>query len=565
MKKLLITTVALALAGGASAQTSVPAGDITTNTTWSGEIVMEGPVFVKDGATLTILAGTIVRGQPRTAAIEEGETVGTPGTLIITQTGRIDAEGAPDNPIIFTSAAVDNDNNGLPDDDDADTFLDAWVSGDTFYDDTPKTDPLAPLNVAGNGNVQLWGSLVILGNAPTNNADKQGVGFGEATVEGLTFPGFDAADAKYGGVLPHDNSGTLRYVSLRHGGDELGAGNELNGISLAGVGDGTVIEFIDVYATFDDGIEWFGGTVNGRNLSVAFVGDDMFDLDEGYTGVNQFLFGVMPFFDEDDADPFGSASGDKGGEFDGDNHFPDDPTFDFNTTLRRDADLGSPTEDPTPWPLSHPGMWQMTIIGSTPDAGQEFVPVDAASANRGVQMRNGYAGWVANSMIVNTGSRSCVEVDDDLGDGAPGFDTTNNVASGAGTRLALVAVMSTTCQDGAAPAGDTATALSNGDTINGFIGGTANSINSGSFNGLENEDQTFDPTGDASGKLTAGIKTTKLDPRPKFGLTGVVGGVPPQDSGLDRNATYRGAFLRTAPELWTTGWTTLNLGNVLAD
>ena len=95
----------------------------------------------------------------------------------------------------------------------------------------------------------------------------------------------------------------MRFVSIRHAGDEIGNSNELNGLTLGGVGSGTTIENVEVYVNFDDGIEWFGGTVNGKNLHVAFVGDDTFDLDEGYTGVNQFLFGVMPFFNENDGGP----------------------------------------------------------------------------------------------------------------------------------------------------------------------------------------------------------------------------------------------------------------------
>jgi hypothetical protein len=89
-----------------------------------------------------------------------------------------------------------------------------------------------------------------------------------------------------------------------------------------------------------------------------------------------------------------------------------------------------------------------------------------------------------------------------------------------------------------------------------------------------NEDTTFDPQGDSTcpgadcGKLTAAVaagKTSPIDPRPAFGLIGLGQGVAPAGPGLDSSATYRGAFERTAPTLWTTGWTVLNKAGLLAD
>ena len=119
-----------------------------------------------------------------------------------------------------------------------------------------------------------------------------------------------------------------------------------------------MIENVEVYCNFDDGFEWFGGTVNGKNLAVFFVGDDMFDLDEGYTGVNQFMFGIMPFFNENDGAAYGSASGDKAGENDGDNYRPDNVALNNNVTVRINIDQS--VVDPTPWPLSYPIEYNMT-------------------------------------------------------------------------------------------------------------------------------------------------------------------------------------------------------------
>ncbi|MGH0035579.1 MAG: hypothetical protein ACQGVK_11195 [Myxococcota bacterium] len=556
MQKTFIASLALAFAGlaaSASAQTVVGA-DIVADTTWGGAanpgpIILELPIFVKDGATLTILPGTIVRGQPRTAAVLAGSTVGTPGALIVTRSGRIIADASSTSPIIMTTAAVDNDDDGIADDDNNDGFDDAWSPGDVFLDDDPANAPLAPLDKAGNANVAKWGGLVINGNAPTNLADDCGTPYGTCTVEGLTIPGFPVSDATYGGDFPHDNSGILRYVSVRHAGDEIGANNELNGISLGGVGDGTVVENVEVYANFDDGVEWFGGTVNAKNLHVAFVGDDVFDTDEGYTGVNQFMFGVMPFFNENDGDPFGSASGDKAGEFDGDN----DP----NVNVRIQSGLPVGGDDPTCWPLTTNQNYNLTVIGSTPDAGQEFVPASPNSANRGIQMRNGYAGRLLNSIVVNTGTAKGLDLDSSAG--CPGFTVDDNVGTG------LVAMVSSTLDDTAALGADELAAVSMGDALAPGLGGTANTVNNALFPGLENEDTTFDPTGNAAGKLDSSLKASPIDPRPRFGLIGVGGGVVPQGPELEASATYRGAFLRTAPELWTTGWTVLNIAGLLAD
>jgi hypothetical protein len=576
-RKWISTALALVVGGvaaSASAQTFVST-DVTTNTTWGGAanpspIILQNAIFVRGGATLTILPGTIVRGQPRTAAVVPGSTVGVPGSLIVTQDGRINATGTPALPIIMTTAATDNNNDGI-----ADTtggFKQEFEAGDVFYDDTPTTAPLAPLDAAGNGNVALWGGLVILGRAPTNNAEKSGVGYGLAIVEGLTVPGFPAAQATYGGEEPHDNSGVLRYVSIRHAGDEIGNSNELNGLSLGGVGDGTIIENVEVYCNFDDAFEWFGGTVNGKNLHAAFAGDDMYDVDEGYTGVNQFLFGIMPYFNENDAGAFGSASGDKAGEFDGENFRPDAAALFNNVNVRTNYE--DTASDPTPWPFSNSSFYNVTVLGSTPDAPADFPAASPASTNRGIQFRNGYAGNVFNSIVVNTGAETGIELDitvtapcpapipaGQCGPGVPGFQAVDNANAG------LIALVCSTLKDGAAPAAQETTVINNGNALNLALGGTAagaNSVNAAGFNGLIEEDQTFPLTGNASGKLDGTLKPNRINPRPAAGFVGVVGCTPAAGPSLSP-VTFRGAFSAAAGTLWTTGWTALNIGHVLAD
>lgn len=572
MKQLTSLLLALALTGfatSAGAQTLVSA-DITTDTTWSGTVILEDPVFVKNDAVLTILPGTIIRGNPRSGPVVPGSEAGTPGALIITQSGRIIAEGNPANPIIMTTAVVDNDQDGVADDFDGDGFDDKFPGFDPaqlpalvpatnpiFLDSTPATAPLAPLDANGNSTTDKWGGLVILGSAPTNNADRAGVGYGKVTVEGLTVPGFPAVDATYGGVNPHDNSGVLRYVSVRHAGDEIGNGNELNGITMGGVGDGTIIEFCEVYANFDDGFEWFGGTVNGKYLVTTFVGDDDFDLDEGYTGTNQFLLAIAPFFTNNDGSAWGSSSGDKLGEFDGDNFRPDSVLLQDNVNVR--LDVTQSVFDPTPWPLSFPTVYNWTAIGPH-EPSPEFTPASPVglSANRGIQMRNGFAGEVFNTIVVNTGNRRGVEIDTDLGDGAPGFDTIDNVNND------LVRVVATTVANGAAPAAAELQAFANGDNAvaaGKYVGGSPNVVNDPGFSGLANSDTSFNPQGNAFGKLDSTLKSSPIDPRPT-GTVGVDGGVEPGETGLDRSATFRGAFDRTKP-LWTDGWTVLGIAGLL--
>ncbi len=549
-KKTLATlTIAfLGLAASAGAQTVV-AADIVANTTWGSganlcPIILDHPIFVKSGATLTILPGCVVRGQPRTAVVTPGSTVGTPGALIVTRDGRIIANGNANNPIIFTTAAIDNDNNGVADDvSPADGFKDKWTSAtDLFLDDTPGTAPLAPLDTAGAANVSLWGGLVVLGNAPTNLGIGCGTGLGTCTVEGLTIPGFSVADATFGGILPHDSSGSLRFISVRHAGDEIGNSNELNGVTLAGVGDGTTFQNIEVYVNFDDGIEWFGGTVNGTNLAVFFVGDDMFDLDQGYTGVNQFMFGIMTFFNQNGGGAFGSASGDKGGEWDGD---------DF-------AEVGGVNiqSDGTCRPFSYPLMYNMTVIGSTPVAGADFAPVSPKSNSGRIQMRHGFAGELLNSVVVNTGTAQGYDVDP-VANSCPGYNMLDNIAD------CTAQVLASTFADGLALPADELAALACGNADPRTpTAASDNVVNNALFPGLVDEDATFNPQGAGPGpnhgKLVSTLKPSKINPKLGFGLTGTAGAVPGP-----RVVTFRGAFDGSVPGLWTDGWTVLAKAGLL--
>jgi hypothetical protein len=241
---------------------------------------------------ITIPAGTTIFGR---IGVPDGPDAGTvidqePGTLVISRAGQIEAVGTPSAPIIFTYEG----------------------------DPAPRTAPTAPL-VGDALLTGLWGGVIILGNSVCNNnqsATNSLLAAGTDFIEGLVepTPGVPSAGTEdlrgvYGGQSIHDNSGVMRYVSIRNGGFVLGSANEINGLTLGGVGAGTTLEYIEVIAGQDDGFEWFGGTVNSKYLLSAYNNDDAFDYDQGFSGLGQFWCAVMAS---------NGVDGDKGGEFDGD-------------------------------------------------------------------------------------------------------------------------------------------------------------------------------------------------------------------------------------------------------
>ncbi|MBN2682537.1 MAG: hypothetical protein JXR58_08510 [Bacteroidales bacterium] len=217
----------------------VVTANITSNTTWTtGKVyILGGRITVESGATLTIEPGVIVKGQAGTGS--------NATALLIARGGKIDAEGTATSPIIFTSVA------------------DEIEPGDVA---SPNLDPDL------NG---LWGGVIILGNAPIS-----------ADAASTQIEGIPASDQNglYGGTDAADNSGVFKYVSIRHGGANIGEGNEINGLTLGGVGTGTVIENVEVVSNQDDGVEFFGGTVNVKNLLIWNADDDGVDTDQAWSG-----------------------------------------------------------------------------------------------------------------------------------------------------------------------------------------------------------------------------------------------------------------------------------------
>ncbi len=230
-------------------------GSGTGTVTWTSDhiYILEGFVFVNDGQVLTIEAGTVIKGKP---GQEENASA-----LIVARGGRLVAQGTASEPIIFTAGADD---------------LEGSVN------DTDRG---------------LWGGLILLGKGLTNN------GTTDKAIEGIPT---EETRGLYGGDVENDGSGTLKYISIRHGGTDIGEGNEINGLTLGATGTATDISYLEVVSNKDDGVEWFGGAPKLHHILVAWCADDSYDYDEGYSGWNQFLCAIQ--------DPL---TGDRLGEHDG--------------------------------------------------------------------------------------------------------------------------------------------------------------------------------------------------------------------------------------------------------
>ncbi|MBI9071990.1 MAG: T9SS type A sorting domain-containing protein [Melioribacteraceae bacterium] len=316
MKKLFTLLFLFILTASSFGQVVVT-DDITSNTSWSAsnEYHLNGLIFVHEGATLTIEAGTVIKGLSSTN-ITSGDGA---SALIVRRGAKIMAEGTASMPIIFT----------------------------TEFDDVNDPTDL------GSADKGLWGGLILLGKATTNQptTDNQ--------IEGIP----PEEDALYGGTDDTDNSGVLRYISIRHGGFSISGveGDEINGLTMGAIGSGTTIEFIEVFANFDDGYEWFGGAVNTSNLVAAFCGDDCFDYDQGFRGNHQFWFSLQ-----------GTDEAGRAGEHDG----------------------GDDNETGTPYAL--PNLANATYIGSGVDA-----TPGGDGNDRCLYFRDNAGGFYSNSIFTS--------------------------------------------------------------------------------------------------------------------------------------------------------------------
>ncbi len=223
--------------------------------TWTNDNIylLDGQVVLENGGMLTIEAGTVVKG------VANPTTGDFTSSLVIAAGASIFANGTENNPIIFTAEA----------------------------DNTDDPTDLGADEVRG-----LWGGLHILGFAPIS-------------FEGLNdyFPGITSEDDRffYGGNAVIDSSGILNYVSIRHGGRNQLEGSDA-GLTLAGVGAGTIIDHVEVFASSGDGFGILGGDVNLRYVSASFCSRSSFFYDDGWRGQGQFWFSI-----NDDDGPAGFA------------------------------------------------------------------------------------------------------------------------------------------------------------------------------------------------------------------------------------------------------------------
>ena len=335
---------------GANCETAVTgeikniSGDITASTTWNAinTYVLNGFVYVKAPAVLTIEAGTKIRGDKSSK-----------GTLIIERGAQIMAVGTASNPIVFTS-----------------------------------NEP------AGQRDYGDWGGVIICGNAPVNLPG------GEGIIEGGTNASFG------GGLSPNanDNSGKLKYVRIEFCGIAFQPNQEINGLTLGGVGSGTEIDYIQVSYSGDDSYEMFGGTVNLKHI-IAFRGwDDDFDTDNGFSGNVQFGVGLR---DPNIAD----QSGSNGFESDND---------------------GSGT---TATPITHPIFSNMSLFGPQVNSGTSINTL----FKRAAHLRRNTKTCIYNSIL--TGYPTGLLIDGTLTEtNADNADLQfrNNVIAGCASNLEVV-------------------------------------------------------------------------------------------------------------------------------
>ncbi|MGD9418552.1 MAG: hypothetical protein Q7R22_006400, partial [Verrucomicrobiota bacterium JB025] len=481
-----------------SEQTSVNAtyglATLSGDTTWTSDkvYILTDRVYVPDGVTLTIEPGTKIYSTFTNVNDDDDTSNDLVGSLIVCRGGMLEAEGTAAEPIVF----------------DAIQTLEVERGVDLAYDDDALIGPMP--SPSSNG---LWGGLVVLGNAYIAVTDSNGDNIGNKVIEGFVPTGFidgdgdsrpdvleygyDSTTNTVGATFAQDDaddSGTIKYVSIRHGGYEFGSDNEINGLTLAGVGSGTEVEYVEVVGNADDGVEFFGGTVNTSHMVVAYCADDSFDIDEGHQGTHQFWFTIQnPNF------------GDNLGEWDG---------------------VGGASKGSTNAGVirSNPKIYNATMIGAGADS---FTNSDDAKDN-GIYMDDYFNGQVYNSVIT---------------------DSVNFLTSFAsdGDGGGIVFDSNTVGEFGQYDGSDAGSVLAASPT--GYY------VSQSGFSLVPNNDNT-DP--DSDPMFTAYTRTAEgfieqIDPRPAAGSSLLSDSVA---SGAPVSAAYRGAFDGTTN--WAAGWTFLD-------
>jgi hypothetical protein len=307
-----------ALVTGSAARLTLT-GDITSDRTLSSDTIytLGSFVHVANGATLSIQAGTRIEGLPQSA-------------LFVLRGAKINAVGTADRPIVFTSARP-----------------------------------------AGQRQPGDWGGLIIVGDGIINRSPS-------VILEGTNTVSGNASGTNYavdyaGGIDNADNSGRLEYVRIEFAGFGPAPDQELNSLTLAAVGSGTQIRYVQALSGLDDSFEWFGGAVDGKYLVSYEAGDDHFDASEGYVGRNQFLIAlqstVLP-----PRPGAGNASNDPQG-------------------IENDGCAGANCfNGQNSQPLTIPMFANFTLVG----AGPNVVP---ASGGVGMMLRRGAGGFYVNGVV----------------------------------------------------------------------------------------------------------------------------------------------------------------------
>jgi hypothetical protein len=341
--------------------------------TWTKEespIILTKPIFVRNGASLTIEAGVTV------VTFTEDD-----GGLVIAPNSQLFALGTSEQPIIMTSA------------EDVATWDNAQVtrgSEDLNNDGTNDVVSIQAMGDRGTGEwleeMQLWRNLTILGDAvisandasTTENETNTIEADGQDTVqmEGLTNTN---KPIFYGGGNDDHDAGTIQYLSSRYGGRVVGTDVELNGMSIGGVGRGTDFSHVEIMNNVDDGIEIWGGTLNISNFSVWNIGDDSLDFDQGWRGRAQFGL-IVQGYSEPGAGK-GSGVADNALEHDG-------------------------AEPAGAQPRSSVTAYNLTVIGDS-----------AASGGALTQWRDNVRVQYRNSVFMNPPAEGLVHLDDTDGDG----------------------------------------------------------------------------------------------------------------------------------------------------
>jgi hypothetical protein len=503
---------ATAIAGDADAFQLTSGATFTCNNTY----ILDKKIYVPAGQTLNIAPGTLIKGAAAATAADQT-------ALVVERGGKIMAAGTESCPIVFTANA----------------------------------DPMdGTYSVA---NIGQWGGLVILGRA-TNNlvaantpqafGSKVGLAPGLGLIEGFNNTGAHnrygvqtsgalfSGEAALGNFDDNDNSGVLKYVSIRHTGAILEVGAEINGLTLGSVGRGTTIEHIEIVSGADDQIELFGGTVNMKYVSSLFGNDDMLDYDHGYSGKIQFFFGM-----KNDGTAAGQASPDN------------------DNGIEADSDDNAAMSSPVAVPV----IYNSTFIGNPKSAG--------TADNRGlaaINAKDGAGGKIYNSVFANF--KNGLNLEKTLGSrtlagggnawhnwyAVPSTPTTPTASTGNGTLNLEVK-----CNHFV---GITNPFVFNGSTLaaNGTALTAGSSSDAGIANGAEfTQFTTTDKNVIVTGNTLPGFDynftrsgntfTAKNDPTPNPALS--VTGCPtvPVD-GFFEPANYRGAFSSEYGENWLSTW-----------